>query len=537
MFNRSFLIGVICLSSLNSFSETFSVTVEGSGGFTSIGDAVEAALSNNEADTIEIGPGTFTNTNSDGEVFTIVGEDDITIRGTDPANRPIILIEPNLSEEFLPVERFDGIVIQMAGTIRFENLIFLPTENFSIEPDVADMIAFKDHGTAENPSTLDAFFDNVLITHSNANNEPVTTTGFEDPTIESFNTPPEDGISFHVREPEAVDPFSGKLNDFANLTLENTIIAITSSNGGQGLDYAVPNGVLTILEGCVFSYGANITVQNRDYAKSVIKGTEENPVIFLRSNGSRPVNIWDGENEWEHVWVVGKEFPEDINFRFTASSGGPRLETRADSLIARNCIFANFWVNAVWGAYRFNSAGDANAVPDPSGLAPREYTFEHCTFFNVPIVHVIGDPNSDPQPVPSEVIYRDCIFDTNGVPTANGLPIPGVELLPTNPVFVHHPQALLGVELNTSFEVDTTAHNAAALFSDVSPDAQVSSSGNLIESVNFGFKETVLTPETMRDYLVPTNESVLNGQASDGTALDGARTGDFVTPVNDWQLF
>lgn len=533
MFVRSVLIAVVgCGISLVSQAETFTVT-EGD----SLGDAIEAALANDEADVIEIAPGTYFNTNRAGEVFTIVGEDDITIRGTDPENRPIIFIEPNLEEEFLPVATFDGIVVQMAGSIRFEHLIFLPTENFTLEPDVANMISFVDHGTPENPSTLDAFFDHVLITDTNENNEPITTTGFDDPAIGVLNTTRQDGISFHEREPDAVDPDSGEMDDTANLTLRNTVITISSPDGGHTVDYAVPNGTLTILEGCIFSFAPGIGLQNREYARTVIRGTEEQPVIFWGADGSRPVNIWDGENEWDHVWIIGDAFPADINVRFSANSGGPRIENRAESLIARNCIFANYWVYAVWGRYQFNSLGDTEAFPDTSGFTPRTFVFEHCTFFNVPLVFSFGAATSLEQPVPSEITFRDCIFDPNGIPSASSLPVPGVEILPPDNVFIHHTGNQLPVNLNTTVVVDTAAHNADGIFSDLSPGDLVTATGTFIDRVNFGFKETVFSMETLQDYLVPTNGETLSGLASDGTALDGARTGDFDTSVLNWNLF
>lgn len=525
-----FVLGFCVVSS--SFSATLVVDQGGGGDFTNLGAAIQAALANQEADVIDIAPGTYFNVNEAGEVFAIAGEDELTLRGQDADNPPIILIEPNLEETFLPENEIDGLIVQMAGSLRFENLIFLPSEGFALEPDVFDLITIVDHGTADSPSTLDVTFDNVLITHGTLDNEPMTRTGWEDPR-EGANSTRADAISLNAREPESTDGESGQLTDTINLTLRNTVIAAHGAEVGHSIDYNVPNGTLTLLEGTRLTYPQNITVQNRAYAKTLVQGTEDNPVILYYITGSRALNAWQNENEWEYMWVIGT-LPENTDLRFQGSQGAIRLETQAESLSARHCIFANFFMSGIWGIYEFRSLGEIASEGD---FSDRTYLFEDCTFFNTPVAHQIGSDEPYDQPARAQIIYRDCIFDTNQIPPAGLLPIPQAALFSDQTAFLDHGGMLVPRDLNTQMTVENLAYNAESVFSARSPNEDVLSSGNLIGDVDFGFQQTEWDPERINDYLVPTNAQALSGQASEGAALDGARTANFATGIDHWQLF
>lgn len=204
-----------------AFAQTTHTVAPSGGDFTSI----EAALNDAgtaSGDIIEVEPGTYLSEQ-------IVINKEITIRGTNANNRPVIGVE----DAGTGIGTNDGIVIILDGAVTLENLILIPDPTTKPADDV---IAAQ---VANSTDTLDLTVTNVLITANDGSNGPLQTSFDENPDLGAgglifFNDDP-----FYVMTRTA---FGGN-NGIVNTTLTDLhMLNWTTSTGGDFIVYPADAG-------------------------------------------------------------------------------------------------------------------------------------------------------------------------------------------------------------------------------------------------------------------------------------------------------
>ena len=482
-----------------AYSATIVVDESGGGDAVTLGDAVTAAFANNEADEIVVKGGTYTNTDGAGNVLAFVGNDDITLRGEHPASRPIIVVEPNF-DEAIPGEG-DGIKIRMNGSLTFENLIFLPSEDFTFLDDVDDLFAIVNAGTEGSPAALDLTFRNVVITHGWIDNTPVTLDGFDDPRW-SDNTFRDDAINIDLNGPP---------DDEMNLLLDNVIICgYGTMSDSDGLVIDGPQIEALVTGGTRLTFIRRRALYNYNAESLTVEGTDANPVLVYAA-GETMARASAGVNRWNHLWCVGI----DEGAGGIVTSFAARVDPNGGaSLTATNCIFSTAYYDGIFMNF------DASE--------PINYEIIDCTFYNVPELIRFGFVG---EPGPSEnvtVTVTDCIIDNADWVAPND----GTYWAP-EPTVVHYGDAdntLAQLTLNN------LAYRTQTFVSSMSGARKPATNGNIIENADFQFKTTELTRDNFDDFLVVANCDLLEGKATNGAPLDGARPSPCATGVADWQL-
>lgn len=486
---------------LSGTTHAATIVVDGSGGgdVATLGEAVATAFANGEADEIVVKAGTYTNTDGAGNVMAFIGEDEIAIRGEDPSDRPVIVVEPNF-DETVPGEG-DGIKIRMGGSLAFENLVFLPSENFTFLDEVDDMFAIVNAGTEGNPVSLDLTFRNVLITHGWVDNTPATVDGFDDPRW-SDNTFRDDAINIDLNGPP---------DDELNLLLDNVIVSGYGTEAdADALVIDGPQIEATITGGTRFTYIRRRALYNYNAESVTVEGTDDNPVVVYAA-GETMARASAGVNRWNHLWCVGIDEGEGGMITGFAARIDPN---GGASLTATNCIFSTAFYDGIFMNF------DA---PEPIS-----YEISNCTFYNVPELVRFGFVG---EPGPSEnvsVTTTDCIIDNADWVAPND----GTYFSP-EPTVVHY-----GDAENTlaQLTLNNLAYRTQTFVSSMSGSREPTTNGNIIENADFQFKATELTRDNFDDFLVIDNCSLLEGKATNGAPLDGARPSACATDIEDWQL-
>lgn len=485
-----FAVGVIT----QSYSATIIVDAAGGGDATSVADAVAIAFSNSEADDIVIRSGLYSVDSVEGETLVFAGSDSIVLRGENPDDRPVIVVEPNFDEAG------DGVSIKMDGSLTFENMIFVPSENYTFLPDVDDMFAITNRSETES-STLNLTFRNVVITHSDIDYNPTTTTGFDDPRG-ADNVFRDDAINI-----EALDPS----NDTINLLLDNVIISgFGDSGNSDALVLDGPNVSATIEGGSMFSYIQRRGVFAFNANSVTVNGTADNPVIIYGA-GETMMRASSGVHEWNHLWCVGlNEGTNGTNTGFAARvdpNGGA-------SVIANDCIFSTAINDGIF--MNFGSE------------TPLSYEFNRCTFHNVPEMIRFGFVG---EPGPSDnitVTVTDSIVD-NFFWTA---PADGTFFSP-EPNVVHYGD---GDNTLANLTINNMAYSTISFISSTSGSREPTVNGNLIDDPDFMFAGDVFSAGTLDSFLVVTNCDALGTQATNDTPLGGARLTPCSTGVREWSV-
>lgn len=491
-------IFILCTAVIQIHSATIVVDKGTGGDVTSVAAAVDIAFNNSEADEIIIRPGVYSVDATVGETLVFLGRDDITLRGDDPDNRPVIVVEPNF-DEAVPGEG-DGVKIRMGGSLTFENLVFVPSENFTFLPDVDDMFAVVNVGESES-STLNLTFRHVVITHADIDFNPTTLTGFDDPRL-TDNTLRDDAINiFTVGPPD----------DTVNLVLDDVIIAAygtTTDSDAVVLDG--PNISATIEGGSIISFARRRGVFAFNANSVTVNGTDENPVIIYGS-GETMMRASSGAHVWNHLWCVGlNEGTNGINTGFAARvdpNGGA-------SVIANDCIFST----AVNDGIFMNFGSDT----------PLVYEFNRCTFHNVPEMIRFGFVG---EPGPGEnisVTATDCIVD-NFFWTA---PADGTFFSP-EPNVVHYGD---GDNTLAQLNINNMAYSSISFVSSTSGSRQPTVNGNLIEDAAFNYSSDEFSAATIDTFLMVTNCEQLGTQGTNGAPLGGARPTPCSTDVSGWSV-
>lgn len=497
----SFFVGS-CLLTWAAVAPTYSATITvdaaGGGDATSVADAVTMAFGNAEADEIVIKPGVYSVDSVEGETLVFLGEDDITLRGEDPDDRPVIVVEPNFNDS-VPGEG-DGVKIKMGGSLTFESLIFVPSENFTFLPDVDDMFAVQNQSDTES-STLDLTFRHVVITHSDLDYTPTTLTGFDDPRG-ADNIFRDDAINIEALEPS---------NDTINLLLDGVII--TGYGDVADSDAVVldgPNIAATIEGGSVFSFIRRRGVFAFTVSSVTINGSDDNPSIIYGA-GETMIRASAGVHEWNHLWCVGlNEGPDGINTGFAS-----RIDPNGGaSVVANDCIFSTAISDGV-----FMNFGSEE---------PLSYEFNRCTFHNVPELIRFGFVG---EPGPSDnvsVTATDCIVD-NFFWTA---PADGTYFSP-EPNVVHYGD---GDNTLANLTINNMAYSSISFVSSTSGSSEPTVNGNLIDDPDFMFESDVFSADTLASFLVVTNCDALGTMGTNGTPLGGARLTPCSTGVHEWSV-
>ncbi len=472
----------------------------GGGDYESLSAAVADALINNGPDEIIVKPGVYVDEQNVGEILYFTGADDITIRGEDPADRPIIVVEPN--HENSAADSVDGVIIQMGGQLTFENLIFVPSENFTMDNGVDDLIAVFNAEAEGNQSWLELTFRNVVITHSDFDNQPVTTDGFDDPRYWD-NTLRDDAINIDV---------SAAPNDHIDLLLDNVVITgYGTASDSDALVLDGPEIVARITEGSRFTYIRRRGIYAYSVKYLIILGTDENPVLIYGA-GETMIRASDGSNNWSHLWCVGlNEGDGGINTGFAA-----RVDPNGiDSLDATNCIFSTALSDGLF--MNFDSE------------EPILCELRSCTFYNVPELIRFGFAG---EPGPSaNVTMRviDTIIDNQDWTAPND----GTYWAP-EPTVVHY-----GDGDNTLAQLTFTnlAYRTQTFTSSMSGSRSPTTDGNIIEMTDFQFAATELTRDNFSEFMVAENSDALAGKGIQESYLGGARSKAHYTDIMDWSIY
>lgn len=488
------LLGMALCWAPHGQAATIAVDAEGGGDVASLAEAVDQALGNGEADEIVIAPGVYPISRDAGGVLALIGEDELVIRGEDASDRPVIVIEPNMAQP-ADDETVDGLIIRMDGSLTFQDVIFAPGDAFSLDPDVDDLIAVQDFGTADAPASLDLSFINVLITHAESDFTPVSMDGWTDPA----------GAFFFTRDDALnIDATGG---DAINLLLEDTIIA--ASGDGDAADGVVLDGPNI---SCTLTGETRITYPSRygffafDTASVNIEGTADTPIIVYAAS-SFSFNVRGGENSFDHLWLIGAEQEDgslsDFGVRFDANTSG--------SLTMTNSIVANMELDGMF----FNFDGEDYS-----------YTIQDCTFYNVPTVLRLGFVGVDPAPSDAQTFnFTDNIYVAADAVGAGG------DFFTPEPTVIDYGDPAISSVVN----IENLALNGGGVTSSRSAQSP-NTAENILEDADLQFAATEFVPGDFGDYLVVTNCDLVAGQASEGRALDGARPSECGTALDQWFL-
>ena len=241
-----------------------------------------------------------------------------------------------------------------------------------------------------------------------------------------------------------------------------------------------------------------------------VEGTDANPVLVYAA-GETMARASAGVNRWNHLWCVGI----DEGAGGIVTSFAARVDPNGGaSLTATNCIFSTAYYDGIFMNF------DASE--------PINYEIIDCTFYNVPELIRFGFVG---EPGPSEnvtVTVTDCIIDNADWVAPND----GTYWAP-EPTVVHYGDAdntLAQLTLNN------LAYRTQTFVSSMSGAREPATNGNIIENADFQFKTTELTRDNFDDFLVVANCDLLEGKATNGAPLDGARPSPCATGVADWQL-
>ncbi len=496
----SFLFLCLFLFSHVLFSAEIVVDRSGGGDHEFLSDAVAAAFANDEADEIIVKPGVYVNEQNVGEVLLFSGSDDITIRGENAADPPIIVVEPNFDSTIS--DNFDGIVIQMGGRLTFDNLILVPSEAFTWEDNVDDLIAVFNAGVEGNPSSLELTLRNVTITHSDSENQPVTLDGFDDPRFLD-NTLRDDAINIDANGPP---------DDRITLLLDHVIITgYGTESGSDGIVLDGPEIDAVITGGSRLTFIRRRAIFGFNMKSLTIEGTDDDPVLIYGA-GETMIRASAGVNDWRYLWCVGlNEGGDGITTGFAARvdpNGGA-------SLTASNCIFSTAQYDGIFMNF------DAET--------PISYELRNCTFHNVPELIRFGFVG---QPGPSANVTMhviDTIVDNLDWTAPND----GTYWAP-EPTLVHY-----GDADNTlaQLTLTNTAFRTQTFISSMSGSQSPVTEGNTIEITDFQFASEVLTRDNLDTFLVAENNTALEGKGTNGSFLGGARSEPGTTSVSRWPLY
>ncbi|MBN2328251.1 MAG: hypothetical protein JXR73_13975 [Candidatus Omnitrophica bacterium] len=472
----------------------------GSGDFTSLSDAVIQSLSNGESDIITVKSGTYVSDQNVGEILTFIGSDDITIQGENSVDRPIIVIQPNIDN--MLSDNIDGVVIQMGGALTFENLIFIPSEAFTIDENIDDLFAVFNAGGEGNPSSLDLTFRNVLITHSDIDHQPVTSDGFDDPRFWD-NTFRDDAINVDANGPP---------DEPINLLLDNVVITgYGQASDSDALVLDGPQIDCTITGGSRFTYIRRRGIFAYNVQSLTIEGSDENPIIVYGA-GETLIRASAGLSNWKYLWCVGlNEGDNGITTGFAA-----RIDPNGGaSVVAANCIFSTAQYDGMF--MNFDSE------------SPLSYEFHNCTFHNVPQLIRFGYVGEAGPSENVQMTVFDSIVD-NADWTA---PNDGTYWAP-EPTVVHYGD---GDNTLAILTLNNLAYRTQTFVSSASGSRTPNTENNIIEVDDFQFVSEELSRNTLNTFLVAANDALLEGKGANGSYLGGARVESETTDVFEWPLY
>ncbi|NUP88778.1 MAG: hypothetical protein HUU25_03025 [Candidatus Sumerlaeia bacterium] len=366
---RSAVLLSLSLAVPGAWAQTVAVPSD----FATVGAAVASVLANPAApDVINVSPGTYLETSGVAVVADSVEDTNITIQGTDPANRPILVLSPLAGQPsttlngrgmVLSVTDYAGAGNENDVTFTLNNVVLLPAVGGA--PNRAFYSNNNSAGLSAN-AVMNINARNVLISANNGSNAPVSTTGLTQGSLAGGQAFTDDG--FYVQG------VTGTVN------VDHLVSTHLAGANPDGLVF-FPDNVATINigPGCVFSYTDRIGIQiAQDGATVNINGTKSEPVIITGTGSA-----WGGGNQLNgglamfhdnafgtdppsgaytasHLYIIGNNHSGiDVAFVDAGQSTPPATFT--------NCIVANNGVTA-------NPTGIL--IGDDHRVA---WTFDRCT--------------------------------------------------------------------------------------------------------------------------------------------------------------
>lgn len=338
----SFAAGLAIMCTAHGYA---TVVVDATGATPGSVTTINAALAGTDPDIMVKNTGVYEES--------LLIQKNVTIRGEDPANRPIIAVNQLPSQPSClgagGAER-DGIYIGTSETsgnvsVTLQNLIVIPTVTGTKPSD--DAIT----GTAHPGNTVNLTIDNLLIAPNNGSNQPVATDVWADPNLAGTTRINDDGIFF------ADDEFYG----LAGLTSHNykdlTIIGV----GGDGIVQVNGPGVSNnTFERVNISYAVRYGMQlSEGTANYSFIGTHDAPSTIIRKcTGGTAIGL--------ALVRAGTALVDN------AVILDARLGMRADwdtvnMLTITNSLFAGNSADGLWTQY--------------AAAAPKLWLVSNCTFF------------------------------------------------------------------------------------------------------------------------------------------------------------
>jgi len=221
----------------------------------------------------------------------------VTIRGEDPNNRPIITLKGNLLQP-----RYgsgDGVYVGgVAGstenqTIALKNLIFLPATTDGLT-------GYTISASANANAVLSLTLENILIAPNNGSDAPLATSVWDNPDLAAPGVvrPPWAAI-YMVDETITTDPgFNG---DIQAVFKDVVVIGATTRDGI--VVYAGENGNGSVeLSGVGTSYNGRYGAQFGSRVPFTITGTKEKPGFVSRKNVDTGIVQFQGSTvTWDNV--------------------------------------------------------------------------------------------------------------------------------------------------------------------------------------------------------------------------------------------
>lgn len=371
---KSILICAYILAGIALTAQSKSVTVNSNGGadFTTITDALASVNTTpTEENVITItGGGPYE------EIITISVP--LTLRGSNPDNRPIILLRQigNVSQyqTTRSLQTSDGIVNLAAGNITLENLIIIPS--FATPP--GDAIDIEGFSSSDHFSVT---FRNLLVTANNFDDKPVTLDGLERSELLDSEM-----ITFSDDALSVLTTFGGRPDATIDVLMENVVCSHTrTANASDGFILGGRN-VTATLRNVVSSYNARFGFQLLSAVTTTFEGTAADPII-VKGNGTGITDFSATSNTWSHVYM-------------TDNLAGLRIDNDGEDngIVADHLLIAN---NSEMGLLI------AFPVPDGSQL---DYSFSDCTFYenknHIEAGNTAGDFTTDR----ARLMFTDSIF-------------------------------------------------------------------------------------------------------------------------------